>query len=166
MRWITLRHIVFRELGIRWHELIPLAALALMAGAGAAAVYLRYGDHSFRVVEDEHHHFIVTVRLEGRPFRCAVDTGADDVSLSKGVAEETGLRNLRFSGQVNTANGVSSVADAEVERIEIGPIVYTHFPVLVVSGLKVPECLVGNSWLNLQRYEISQGVLRIWPNGA
>ncbi len=113
-------------------ELLPSQAQTTAAGT----VSLRRSSNG---------HFMVNadVRGDGReaPVLFMVDTGASAVALSPQDARRIGFDpdSLRYTVMVNTANGRTSAAPVEIDRIAIGPAVVTR-----VRGLVIREGLAGS----------------------
>ncbi|MEM8799030.1 MAG: TIGR02281 family clan AA aspartic protease [Pseudomonadota bacterium] len=102
-------------------------------------------------------HFWVTAKVNGRPVRFLVDTGASVVSLSAEEAQRIGFstRDLEFTVRVNTAGGPARAAPIRLDQIEIGPARYSRISALVVETLSEGSNLLGLSALDrLQSYRV------------
>ena len=74
-------------------------------------------------------HFWVPAKLNGHTVRFMVDSGASVTTISSAVAKDAGIVIGSRRGVVNTANGAVLVAQGTADRLEVGPIVRTGFPV-------------------------------------
>ena len=86
-------------------------------------------------------------------------------SDTRDIAQRLGFHNLVWNRKSSTANGAVLNAKITVERVEIANITLSYFEVYVAGG-KLDTCLIGAAWLNQVRYEVSNGVLTIWPKGV
>lgn len=110
-------------------------------------------------------HFRLTLRLNGEPVDFLVDTGASDIVLSLGDAENIGLdpANLAFLGTARTANGSVKTAFATVDEIALGPVAFNRVRV-AINGGEMEGSLLGMSFLSrFQRLEIIDNTLRLEP---
>ncbi len=102
--------------------------------------------------------FRVEVRIDGRPVRMLVDTGASSVVLSAETAERIGIdtKTLNFRVPIVTANGVTEAATYIIPELSIGPIVETRIPALITRPGRLTESLLGHTFLDrLASYEVS-----------
>ena len=82
-----------------------------------------------RIPIAEDGHFWVRAKLNGHSVRFMVDSGASVTTISSDVAKDAGIAIGSRRGVVNTANGAVLVAQGTAERLEVGPIVRSDFPV-------------------------------------
>lgn len=81
-------------------------------------------------------HWWVRGKIDGRPVRFLVDTGASDVVLSANTAATVGIdpERLDFNNFGFTASGHVLSARTRVRRLEIGPIARRDVPVSILQG--------------------------------
>jgi aspartyl protease family protein len=120
-------------------------------------------DHSsITLTADTRGHFSVETVVNGTPIQMLVDTGASAVTLSERDAHQIGL-NLspsQFARKVSTANGVILVAPVLLQKIAIDEIVVTDVAAVVVPADKLPQSLLGMSFLSkLSHFEFREGKL-------
>lgn len=104
---------------------------------------------------DGHFRFEVAVNGKSAPF--LFDTGASSVVLTAETAQMLGFRaeDLRFTAPVMTANGRSFTAPVVLDRLAIGPIVFTKVSALVSRPGLLSDNLFGQSVLGrLDSYEV------------
>jgi aspartyl protease family protein len=122
----------------------------------------RGGTEQLRAALDGHYY--AEAEINGRSVDVMVDTGASMVALTYEDAERAGLR-LRpsdFTGRVNTANGVASVAPVTLDRITIGRVTVRDVRAAVCERGRLNKTLLGMSFLSrLDRVDISQGRLTL-----
>ena len=101
-------------------------------------------------------HFETDARVNGRPVRFLIDTGATGIALSYRTARSIGLPvdRLRFDGVTRTANGVARVASVRLDRVEVGGIARENLRASVSSPGALGVNLLGQSFLeSLAGYE-------------
>ncbi len=107
-------------------------------------------------------HFITEVRMNNRPVRVLVDTGATMVAINETTARKLGIR-LKpsdFKHKVNTANGVTKMASATIREIRIGNIRVMNVRAGISRDKSLSGTLLGMSFLRqLRRFEVSNGEL-------
>lgn len=102
-------------------------------------------------------HFRFDVDVNGKPAPFLFDTGATSVVLTAETAEIIGIKpsELRFVSPVQTANGKSMTAPVILDRLSIGPIVFTRVSALVAKPGLLGDNLLGQSVLGrLDSYEV------------
>jgi aspartyl protease family protein len=82
-----------------------------------------------RIPIGEDGHFYVDASVNGRPVRFMVDSGASTTTISTSDARNAGLEFGSRRAVVNTANGPTQVIQSYADRLEIGAINRTDFPV-------------------------------------
>jgi aspartyl protease family protein len=100
--------------------------------------------------------FVLTGRVNGRPVRFVVDTASSDTVLSPDAARQLGvdLDKLKFADTAETAHGMGQGAPFVAQRLEVGSIGFTNFPV-VINREPMAESLLGLSFLNrLDSFEV------------
>ena len=107
-------------------------------------------------------HFYVEAEINFGHVRMMVDTGATAIALRESDALEVGIR-LRpgdFVHPVQTANGTTHAAEAELDTIAIGSIEIENVRALVIPDDQLAISLLGGSFLSrLARFEIAEGTL-------
>jgi len=91
-------------------------------------------------------HYTVEGLVNGHPVSFLIDTGATLVSIPEHVAEQIGLQKGE-AGLAITANGYSTVYDANVDTLEIGPLRQVNVAASISPGLTSDEALLGMSFL-------------------
>lgn len=95
--------------------------------AEATGTAIADGD-TVRIPISDDGHFYVDGKLNGRGVRFMVDSGATVTTVSQGVAQSAGLAGIR-KAVVSTANGDAIVIQGSADRLEVGSIERTDFPV-------------------------------------
>jgi aspartyl protease family protein len=115
-----------------------------------------------RVPVAEDGHFYVDAKLNGQEVRFMVDSGASVTTVSRSAAQSAGMEIGTRRAIVNTANGPTSVMQSHADRLEVGPIERTDFPVDVIEqdGLN----LLGMNFLrSLQSWRVEGNYLVLQP---
>ncbi len=103
-------------------------------------------------------HYYTEVRMNNRPVKVMVDTGATMVALNETTARKIGihLKASDFKYKVNTANGVTKMASAMIREIRIGNIRVQNVRAGISRDGALSTTLLGMSFLNqLKRFEVS-----------
>jgi aspartyl protease family protein len=79
-------------------------------------------------------HFWVDATVNGRPARFLVDSGASITTVSEATAREVGIRTDGRTAYISTANGTAQVRQSYADKLAVGPIERTDFPVDVNAG--------------------------------
>ena len=91
-------------------------------------------------------HYIASGRINGKPVRFIIDTGATDVVLSDSVADELQLiRGARSTSR--TASGTVSTWRTRLDRIEIGNITQQNVAASILPAMPGSDVLLGMSFL-------------------
>ncbi|MDG1280131.1 MAG: TIGR02281 family clan AA aspartic protease [Pseudorhodobacter sp.] len=100
-------------------------------------------------------HYYLTLEINGKPLEFLVDTGATNIVLSHGDAEDLGLdlNNLVYLGSAQTANGIVRTARVTLEDVALGPIRDAALTAFVTDG-DMDESLLGMDYLGRFRIEI------------
>jgi aspartyl protease family protein len=101
--------------------------------------------------------FLVTGQVNGARIAMVLDTGASAVVLTHEAARAAGLplEVLKYSVNVDTANGVARAAPVTLERVSIGGLTERSVPALVASPGALRTSLLGMSFLNrLESWEV------------
>lgn len=137
----------------------PKQAVAAVAVAPAPAPA---SGRSLTIPRDQHGHFRVDARVDGRRVGFMVDTGASTIALTENDAGRLGVRPSRseYTVNVKTANGTVKAAPVRLSMVEIGGIAVRDVPGLVVADNSLSENLLGMSFLSrLKRFEYANGKL-------
>lgn len=116
----------------------------------------------FRITASRNGHFMADARLNNRPVEMLVDTGASVTALPVSVAEDIGifLSNSDYNLPINTANGTTYGARAEIDSLRLGNIHLKHIDAIVLKDESLEQPLLGMSVLHrLDRFDISNGTL-------
>ena len=132
----------------------------LYASATGAPVKLEGGELRVDMAEDGH--FWVTGKVNGESVRFLIDSGASVTTLSADTAAKAGIAPSGRRSVVTTANGQIVVALAEAEKLEIGPIARTDFPVNV-SDRDGIDILGMNFLSSLDGWRVERGDLVMRP---
>jgi aspartyl protease family protein len=129
------------EAGVVWER-----ATAELSGDRATVV-----GGSYRIPKSDDGYFWVRARVNGKPVRFMVDTGASVTALSSGSARGADVvPSGGFGVLVETANGTVENQRARIARIEVGPIVRENAPALIGDALGDTN-LLGMSFLSTLR---------------
>jgi aspartyl protease family protein len=108
-------------------------------------------------------HFWTDARVNGRPTRFMVDTGASYVALPYADARRMDVhpRDEDFTATVQTANGATKAAPVMLREIRVSGVTLTNVQAVVLQdGLETP--LLGMSFLNrLDSFEARADTLRL-----
>ena len=115
-----------------------------------------------RIPVAEDGHFYVDAKLNGHDVRFMVDSGASVTTVSRSAANAAGMEIGTRRATVITANGRTSVMQSYADRLQIGSIERTDFPVDVSEqeGLN----LLGMNFLrSLQGWRVEGNYLVLQP---
>ena len=115
-----------------------------------------------RIPVAEDGHFYVDAKLNGHDVRFMVDSGASTTTVSRSEANAAGMEIGTRRAIVNTANGRTSVMQSYADRLQVGSIERTDFPVDVSEqeGLN----LLGMNFLrSLQGWRVEGNYLVLQP---
>lgn len=96
--------------------------------AEALGTSIGQGD-TLRIPVAEDGHFWVEARINGHALRFIIDSGASITTISRDAAVAAGVPSDGRRTVVNTANGPASAIQAYADRLEVGPIERTDFPI-------------------------------------
>ena len=74
-------------------------------------------------------HFWVEASVNGHPSRFLIDSGASVTTVSRDTAQSAGVPTNGRRSLVETANGAAPVIQASADRLEVGSISRTDFPI-------------------------------------
>ena len=109
-------------------------------------------------------HFVGEFRINGRPIRGVVDTGATVVAINVSTARKLGLstQSKDFTFRVGTANGETNAAKVNLSRVEIGPISVSDVTAFVLADKALDETLIGMSFMSrLASYKVQGRELKL-----
>jgi aspartyl protease family protein len=107
-------------------------------------------------------HFYVDAKINFRPVRLIVDTGASVGALRESDAATVGIRPRPgdYVHPVQTANGTTSAAEATLDSVSVDDIEVRNVRALVLPDDQLAISLLGASFLNgLERFEVTDGTL-------
>ena len=112
--------------------------------------------------------FQISTEVNGKHVAMVLDTGASTVVLTNDAARAAGLpiEMIKYTVNVDTANGRARAAAVTLDRIAIGCIVERSVPALVAQPGQLKSNLLGMSFLNrLQSWEVrgDRLVMRGYP---
>jgi len=118
------------------------------------------GQTTVSIPQGQGGHYLVAGKINGKPVKFLVDTGATDVAIPMSVAKKLGLP-LGMSFRTKTANGFGVGYETGLETIALGDIELTGVKASVSEGLTGDEILLGMSFLRKTKVETEKGVMKI-----
>lgn len=100
-------------------------------------------------------HYVASGYINGSKVSFLLDTGATNVAIPAGVAEQIGLRGQRRI-QVNTANGVTNAYVTKLDTLRIGEIQLYDLGAAIVPGMGGEQILLGMNVLKQLNF-VQQG---------
>ncbi len=91
-------------------------------------------------------HYVTTGYINGREVTFLLDTGATDVAIPEAIAKDLQLPFGRES-KVNTANGVTTTFDTQLDSVGIGGITLHNIPAVIAPSYQSDAILLGMSFL-------------------
>lgn len=124
--------------------------------------------HTVELARGNRGEFSLSPQINGSRIPMVLDTGASAVVLTHEAARAAGLplEMMKYTVNVETANGRAQAAAVTLDRVAIGRIVERAVPALVAQPGQLKTSLLGMSFLNrLQSWEVRGGklVLRGYP---
>ncbi len=110
--------------------------------------------------QDSQGHYLATGKINGKPVKFLVDTGATQVSIPMTIAKELGLP-LGLKRKIITANGYGSAYDTNIQSVELGGIKLNGISAGVSEGLVDDTALLGMSFLRRTKITQEKGVMTI-----
>lgn len=112
--------------------------------------------------------FQISTEVNGKTVPMVLDTGASTVVLTNEAAKAAGLplEMIKYTVNVDTANGRTRAASVTLDRIAVGGIVERSVPALVAQPGQLKSNLLGMTFLNrLQSWEVrgDRLVMRGYP---
>lgn len=108
--------------------------------------------------------FHVMTQVNGSRVSMVLDTGASAVVLTHDAAKAAGLplEVMKYSVNIETANGRALAAAVTLDRVAVGGIVERSVPALIAQPGQLRTSLLGMSFLNrLQSWEVRGGKLML-----
>ncbi len=117
-----------------------------------------------RIAARDDGHFYVSGSINGHPVEFLIDSGATTTAISSTVAAASGVSDDGMPPiPTSTANGMTMVRTARIERLEIGGIVQENARVTIGDSLGNTS-LLGMSFLSqLQSWHVESGTLVLQP---
>lgn len=115
-----------------------------------------------RLKADDRGHYVAEFRMNGRPVKALVDTGASMVAINKSTARRLGINvsPADFIYEANTANGKAKVAAAMIREIEIGRVRVRDVEAAVIDDRSLEGTLLGMTFLKrLESFSVTDGDL-------
>lgn len=98
-------------------------------------------------------HYVASGTINQQPVVFLLDTGATQVAIPLAIAEQLGLQ-LQREVSVQTANGVATAYQTQLDSLTIGDIELRNVAATVVPGMNMSQILLGMS--ALKQVEFSQ----------
>lgn len=117
-----------------------------------------------KLTANDYGHFVAQAEINGVKVELLTDTGATYVALNYETAQRIGLaaKDLQFTSQSSTANGIARVAPVSIDYLRIGSIVLHNVEAVVAEPGKMPQNLLGMSFIKrLSGFELSGNSLNI-----
>ncbi|MCF6322429.1 MAG: TIGR02281 family clan AA aspartic protease [Rhizobiaceae bacterium] len=156
--WIGIFLIVMAAYSYRY-ELQDMASritAGLIPGSPISAVDAS-GRNQITLIRNANGHFNARGTVQGESVTFLVDTGATDIVLSNEDAARAGIdvTQLRYNIPVSTANGMTTSARQNVDRLSIGPIALDNVTVMISRKGDLEGSLLGMNFINrLRSFEI------------
>ena len=115
-----------------------------------------------RIPIAEDGHFYVNAKLNGHDVRFMVDSGASTTTVSRSEANAAGMEIGTRRAVVSTANGPTLVMQSSADRLQVGSIERTDFPV-DVSEQEDLNLLGMNFLRSLQGWRVEGNYLVLQP---
>jgi aspartyl protease family protein len=120
--------------------------------------------HTAEVVRGNGGDFALTAKINGVKIPMVLDTGASSVMLTQEAAQAAGLPTemLKYSVNVDTANGRAKAAPVTLDRLTVGALTERAVPALVAQEGQLKSNLLGMTFLNrLESWEVRGDRLRM-----
>lgn len=156
-------NVLFRDHRPRWHA--PTLAVSLVLGASVVAADTANtpNPRAIRITANIYDQFWIVGTANGNvAVRFIVDTGGADSFITKPVAKQLGLKNLKYTDRHITANGETMDAPTHLNTLEVGGVSITDFPAEVGGG-KNETNILGMPWIKHFDVSISKGVMILTP---
>jgi len=118
------------------------------------------GETTISLKQGQGGHYMAAGKINDKPVKFLVDTGATDVAIPMSVAKKIGLP-LGLSFRTKTANGFGIGYETRIETIALGDIELNDVKASISEGLTGEEILLGMSFLRKTKVETDNGVMKI-----
>ena len=115
---------------------------------------------------EAHGHYEGAFRINGRPVKGIIDTGASVIAINRSMARKlgVGVAESDFKYRLATANGTVPAARVVLRRMEIQSIRIDNVEALVIDDKSLTMTLIGMSFLNkLGSHQAKNGELVLTP---
>ncbi len=119
---------------------------------------MRVGERQIAISIANNGHFYADIKVNQKPIRFMIDTGASDIVLNLSDAKRVGIdvNNLSSFKQYQTANGSIISGLAQIDEIELAGAIFNNVTVSV-NGSDMGTSLLGMSFLKrFKKYEFYQ----------
>lgn len=109
-------------------------------------------------------HFTADFRINGRSVKGLIDTGATYVAINRSTARHLGVSPIQsdFKHQVRTANGTTSAALVNLDRMEVGAILVDNVEAFVLEDQALSATLIGMSFMSkLKSYRVNNNRMEL-----
>jgi aspartyl protease family protein len=140
------------------------STVAARAPESEARAHYATGIRAASIPMDRVGHFSADFRINGRPVRGLIDTGATYVALNVSTARSLGLglANSDFKHKVSTANGKTSAAMVMLDRMDVGSISVRNVEAFVLEDKALSTTLIGMSFMSkLTSYKVKGNKLEL-----
>lgn len=113
-----------------------------------------------RLVSSRQGHYVSGGQINGNDVTFLLDTGATQVAVPIGVAEQLGLE-VGVPIMIRTANGQATAHKTRLDRLKLGAIELRDVPALIAPGMHGDEVLLGMSALKQLEFTQRDGTLTL-----
>jgi aspartyl protease family protein len=129
------------------------------------SLHVAGGEQQIVLKRNRYGHYVSSGMINGRPATFLLDTGATDVVIPEGLAEEYSLQRGPAYQSV-TANGVIQVYGTLLNTIELGPIRLYNVQAAINPHMDGDEVLLGMSFLKYLKFNQQGDELIISTNNG
>jgi len=159
LAWVLIFVVGFAIFALR-EDFKALGARIWAAVTGGTTQQVQGGELRIAMAEDGH--FWVEAEVNGRTTRFLVDSGATVTTIGRDTAREAGIAPDGRGAPVSTANGVVIMDRGRAERLQVGPIERTDFPVYIARDDTIN--VIGMNFLSsLTRWSVEGRTLVLQP---
>lgn len=140
----------------------PVAGVPPRVTLPAQAPVEQLAGRKVRVAADARGHFTTEFKLNGRRVDAMIDTGATLVALNVSTARRIGIKldASDFAYKVDTANGETRAARANIASLQIGRIFVENVDAVILDDAALNGTLIGMSFLQrLDKFQVENGSL-------